>query len=59
VGQTWRVTTEEMNVLRIFERKVVGKILWTYKIRRILQNKNKEIKDILQEENIIKFIKSL
>jgi hypothetical protein len=54
------VTSEEMNALRIFERKIVRKIYGhineggSWRIRT-----NKEIEDILEGADIVKFIKYL
>jgi hypothetical protein len=54
------MTSEEMNALRIFERKIVRRICGpineeeSWRIRT-----NKEIEDILEGADIVKFIKSL
>jgi hypothetical protein len=54
------MTSEEMNALRIFERKIVRRIYdpinegESWRIRT-----NKEIEDILEGADIVKFIKSL
>jgi hypothetical protein len=54
------MTSEEMNALRIFERKTIRRIYGpinegeSWRIRT-----NKEIEDILEGADIVKFIKSL
>jgi hypothetical protein len=54
------MTSEEMNALRIFERKIARKIYGpinegeSWRIRT-----NKEMEDILEGADIVKFIKSL
>jgi uncharacterized membrane protein YheB (UPF0754 family) len=53
------MTMEEMNVLRIFERKNVRKIHGPLKGEHWRVTTNKEIKDILHGEDTAKFIKSL
>jgi hypothetical protein len=59
-SETWTVTSEEMNALRIFERKIVRRIYGpinegeSWRIRT-----NKEIEDVLEGADIVKFIKSL
>jgi hypothetical protein len=58
-SETWTLTIEEMNSLRISERKIIRKIYEpikegdSWRIR-----KNKEITYILQGADIVKFIKS-
>jgi hypothetical protein len=50
---------EETNALRIFDRKIVSKIHGLVKEgERWGIRSNKEIKDMLQGEDIVKFIKS-
>jgi hypothetical protein len=54
------MTSEEMNALRIFERKIVRRIYGPInegESWRIRTNKEKE--DILEGADIVKFIKSL
>jgi hypothetical protein len=54
------MTSEEMNALRIFEKKIVRRIYGpinegeSWRMR-----KNKEIEDILEGADIVEFIKSL
>jgi hypothetical protein len=58
--EAWTMTSEEMNALRIFERKTVRKIygpINELESRRI--RTNKEIEDILEGADNVKFIKSL
>ena len=50
---------EEMNALRIFEKKNVRKIHGPLKEEHWRVTTNKEIKDILHREDSAKFIKSL
>jgi hypothetical protein len=50
----------EMNVLRIFERKIVRRIYGPINERESWRIRtNKEIEDILEGADIVKFIKSL
>jgi hypothetical protein len=53
------MTMEETNVLRIFEQKIVRKICGRVKEESWRMRTNKEIKDILQEADIVKFTKTL
>jgi hypothetical protein len=59
-SEAWTVTSEEMNALGIFERKIVRRIYGpinkgeSWRIRT-----NKEIEDKLEGADIVKFIKSL
>jgi hypothetical protein len=59
-SEAWTMASEEMNVLRIFERKIVRRICGpinegeSSRIRT-----NKEIEDILEGADIVKFIKYL
>jgi hypothetical protein len=59
VSETWTLTVKEMNALRMSERKIIRKIYGpikegdSWRIRT-----NKEVKDILQGADIVKFIKS-
>jgi hypothetical protein len=58
--EAWTITSEEINVLRTFERKIVRRIYGpiieggSWRIRP-----NKEIEVILEGAYIVKFIKSL
>jgi sorting nexin-29 len=58
-SEAWTMTSEEMNAVRIFERKIVRKVYGpinegeSWRIRT-----NKEIEDILEGADIVKFIKS-
>jgi hypothetical protein len=56
--ETWAVTIKETNIFRIFERKIVRNIYGPLKEEcwRIRTNR---IKDMLEGEDTIKFIKSL
>jgi hypothetical protein len=54
---TWTLTIEEMNALRISERKIIRKIYGPIKGDSWRIRMNKEIKDILQGTDIVKFIK--
>ena len=59
-SQTWTMTIKETNTLRIFERKIVRKIYENVKEGEPWRIRtNKEIKDTLQWQGIVKFIKSL
>jgi len=59
-SQTWTMTIKEMNTLRIFERKIVRKIHEPVKEGEPWRIRtNKEMKDTLQGQGIVKFIKSL
>jgi hypothetical protein len=59
-SEAWALTSEEMNALRIFERKIVRRICGSinegesWRVRT-----NKEIEDILEGADIVKLIKSL
>jgi hypothetical protein len=59
-SEAWTMTSEETNALRIFERKIVRRIYGpinegeNWRIRT-----NKEIEDILEEADNVKFIESL
>jgi hypothetical protein len=50
---------EDTNVLRIFERKIVRKINGCVRAECWRLRTNKEIMDILQDSDIVKFAKSL
>jgi hypothetical protein len=56
--ETWAITTEETNALRMFERKIVRKIHGPVKGELCGIRTNKEINDMPQGEDIVKFIKS-
>jgi len=59
-SQTWKITIKEINTLRIFERKIVRRIHEPVKEGESWRIRtNKEIKDTLQGQDIVKFIKSL
>ena len=59
-SQTWTVTIKEMNTLRMFERKIIRKIHEPVKEGELWRIRtNKEIKDTLRGQDIVKFIKSL
>ena len=58
-SQTWTMTIKEMNTLQICERKIVRKIHEPVKEEPWRIRTNKQIKDTLQEQDIVKFIKSL
>jgi hypothetical protein len=49
------VTTVKTDVLRIFERRCTENT-WTSERRRTLENKNEEIRGVLQGEDIVRFI---
>jgi hypothetical protein len=54
------VTSEEMNALRIFETKILRRIYGLINERESWRIRtNKEIEDILEAADIVKFIKSL
>jgi hypothetical protein len=52
------VTTVTTDVLKIFEGRFAENT-WTRKRRRTLENKNEERRDVLQGEDIVRFIISL
>jgi glutamine cyclotransferase len=57
--ETWTMTMEETNALRIFERKIVSKIRGLVKEgERWGIRSNKEIKDMQQGQDTVKFTKS-
>jgi len=59
-SQTWTMTIKEINTLRIFERGIVRKIHEPVKEGEPWRTRtNTEIKDTLQGQDIVKFIKSL
>lgn len=58
-SQTWIITIKEMNTLRISERKILRKIHKPVKGEPWRIRTHKEIKDTLQGQDIVKFIKSL
>ena len=58
-SETWTMTVGKANTLRIFERKIMRKIYGPIQERKCWRIRtNKKIKDILQEEDTVKFIKS-
>ena len=58
-SQTCTITIKEMNILRLFERKIVRKIYKPIKGEPWRIRTHKEIKDTLQGQDTVKFIKSL
>jgi hypothetical protein len=56
--ETWAVTVEEMNMFRIFERKLVRNIFGPLKEEHGKIRTN-GIKDILEGDDTVKFIKFL
>jgi hypothetical protein len=56
--ETWAVTIKETNIFRIFERKFVRNIYGPLKEEHWRIRKNR-IKDMLEGEDTVKFIKSL
>uniref|UniRef100_A0A8D8WVA9 Craniofacial development protein 2 n=1 Tax=Cacopsylla melanoneura TaxID=428564 RepID=A0A8D8WVA9_9HEMI len=58
-GETWTLTEADKERLRRFERKVVRKIYGGVKVENEWRIRyNSEINDILQNEDIVRFIKS-
>lgn len=59
-SETWTMTIKEINTLRIFERGIIRKIHKPVKEGEPWRTRtNKETKDTLQGQDIVKFIKSL
>ena len=59
-SKTWTMTIKEMNTLRILEMKIVRKTYEPIKEGEPWRIRTgKEIKDTLQGQDIVKFIKSL
>jgi hypothetical protein len=59
-SETWTMTTDETNALKIFDRKVVRKMYGPVKEGECWRIRtNKEIKGILQSDDIVKSIEYL
>jgi hypothetical protein len=58
-AEAWTMASEEMNVLRVFEQKISREIYGLTNGQSWRIRTNKQIQDLSQEEDIVKFIKLL
>jgi len=56
-SETWALTTEDENNLRIFERQIIRKIFGTLNIDNIWRIRNKmEIDKLIERADIVRYI---
>jgi len=58
-AEAWTMASKEMNVLRVFEQKISREIYGLMNGQSWRIRTNKQIQDLLQEEDIVKLIKLL